>query len=100
MGATSHHGVQVGLQDSTKPITQTSDRLTEPPAGKDYDKGSAKPAGKKEVPNQSQGFYARLFPVPKKDGQMRCFPFGILSAPRVFMKVMREVIGFLRNKGV
>ena len=122
-----------------------------------------------EVPTLRQGFYSRLFLVPKKDQQMRpvinlrplnnflrhehfkmegihivkdllrqgdwltridlkdayfaipihtqdrkflrflwqnrsfqftCLPFGLSSAPRVFTKVLRPVIAFLRSKGV
>ena len=122
-----------------------------------------------EVPTRRQGFYSRLFLVPKKDQQMRpvinlrplnnflrhehfkmegihtvkdllrqgdwltridlkdayfaipihtqdrkylrflwqnrsfqftCLPFGLSSAPRVFTKVLRPVIAFLRSKGV
>lgn len=122
-----------------------------------------------EVTEDEEGFYSRLFLVPKKDGQMRpvinlrplnqflvhnhfkmegmhvvrdlllkndwmtridlkdayftipinpihwkylrfkwlartyqftCLPFGLASAPRVFTKILRPVVGFLRSKGI
>ena len=36
----------------------------------------------------------------KKSFQFNCLPFGLSSAPRVFTKALRPVIGYLRNKGV
>ena len=122
-----------------------------------------------EVSENEEGFYSRIFLVPKKDGQMRpvinlrplnqflvhnhfkmegmhvvrdllqkndwmtridlkdayfsipinpqhqkflqfrwqkrafqftCLPFGLASAPRVFTKILRPVVGFLRSKGI
>lgn len=35
-----------------------------------------------------------------KDFQFTCLPFGLSSAPRVFTKLLKPVIGFLRSQGV
>ena len=32
--------------------------------------------------------------------QFTCLPFGLASAPRVFTKILRPVVGFLRSKGI
>ena len=32
--------------------------------------------------------------------QFTCLPFGLVSAPRVFTKLLRPVVGFLRSKGM
>ena len=32
--------------------------------------------------------------------EFSCLPFGLASAPRVFTKIMKPVVGFLRSKGV
>ena len=32
--------------------------------------------------------------------QFTCLPFGLVSAPRVFTKILRTVVGFLRNRGM
>ena len=36
----------------------------------------------------------------KKVYQFLCLPFGLSSAPRVFTKILRPVIGFLRSNGI
>ena len=35
-----------------------------------------------------------------QDYEFVCLPFGLASAPRVFTKVMRTVVTFLRNRGI
>ena len=32
--------------------------------------------------------------------QFTCLPFGLVSAPRVFTKILRPVVGFLRSRGM
>lgn len=32
--------------------------------------------------------------------QFRCLPFGLSSAPRVFTKILRPMVGFLRQLGI
>ena len=32
--------------------------------------------------------------------QFTCLPFGLVSAPRVFTKLLRSVVGFLRSRGM
>ena len=42
----------------------------------------------------------KSFKPPKQAYEFTCLPFGLAAAPRVFAKVMKPVVGFIRSKGV
>ena len=53
-----------------------------------------------QVPIHQECHHLRQFQWNSQTYQFQCLPFGLTSAPRVFSKVMKPVVGTLRHMGI